>query len=136
MIVDHSPAKVLKKSPPHDLDILFASYPDPSQGGIVPVWRSVPATVFAEALPLPTSDDWIVYEKESASVFYAAELTTVENKWYGVEAGMRVRAPTRPNLELGGLMQGCSAAARRPSTAASSPLVLREQVRAAGCPAG
>ena len=107
VIVDHSPAKKLKMSPPKDLDILFASYPDPSQGVDFPAWRAVPATVFDGELPLPTSDDWIVYEKESASVFYAAELTTVENKWYGVAAGMRVRALfLRPNLELGGLLQG------------------------------
>ena len=138
VIVDHSPAKVLKKSPPHDLDILFASYPDPSQGGIVPLWRAVPATVFADlALPLPTSDDWIVYEKESASVFAAAELATVENKCDGVEVDHARAAifPVQPRARRpdAGLARRGTSTFYGGQMAAS---VLREPVRAARRPAG
>ena len=103
---DHSPALSLQKLPqPHDINVLFADYPDPSRGAVVPDWRTVPATVFADAFP--SSAEWHVYEANEQSKLWYGVLTTKYNKFYGVEGGWKVRTLLlRPNLDLGGVTDG------------------------------
>ena len=106
LATDHAPAKALKKLPqPHDLNVIFADYPDPSRGGVVPDWRTVPATIFSDAFP--AAADWHVYEGKEHSKFWYGELTTQANPYYGVEGGWKVRTLLlRPSLELGGVTDG------------------------------
>ena len=110
---DHSPAVALAKNTggtggahiPHSLGVLFSNFNDPSVGGTVPAWRQSPPTMFEE--DFPTVHEWLTYEPIENSTFWAGELTTKRNPYYGVAAGWKIRALLlRPNLDMGTTADG------------------------------
>eukprot|EP00966_Prymnesium_polylepis_P266334 6152479-Prymnesium_polylepis.2 len=89
--VDHSAGYVVQGDA-HllggSLPPLFSSYPDPHAGfgGLI---RQPSPVIFAEGYP--PIDEWVQYESLQGSTFWAGELTTVDNMWYRVRGGMRIR---------------------------------------------
>ena len=51
---------------------------------VYPPWQ-----VFEEAYP--AAHEWAAYEAYNPSRFWAGTLTTVDNPWYGVKGGMKLR---------------------------------------------
>eukprot|EP00966_Prymnesium_polylepis_P170625 3944333-Prymnesium_polylepis.1 len=88
--VDHSPGGAIESNPETggSLPILFTGHPTPTSGfgGFV---RQPSPIVFAEHFP--AKGEWMRYEGVQRSTFWFGVLTTVDNMWYSIKGGMRLR---------------------------------------------
>eukprot|EP00966_Prymnesium_polylepis_P011380 262058-Prymnesium_polylepis.1 len=67
--------------------------------------------IFAEGFP--PQEEWVRYEGQQRSTFWYGVVTTVDNMWYGITGGMKLRLlMLRPSWQFsasirsGGIMEG------------------------------